>query len=134
MAREKIISQQAGGNEDEQFNAALRPQTLDACIGSAELLERLRISIAAARKRDEPMEHVLLHGPPGLGKTTLAYVIAHEMGTSIRVTSGPALTRASDLVGILTNLEEGDVLFIDESHRLTPSVEEYIYPAMEDYT
>jgi Holliday junction DNA helicase RuvB len=133
MAREKIISQQATGNEDEQFNAALRPQTLDDCIGSDELLERLRISIAAARKRDEPMEHVLLHGPPGLGKTTLAYVIAHEMGTSIRVTSGPALTRASDLVGILTNLDEGDVLFIDEIHRLTPSVEEYIYPAMEDY-
>jgi Holliday junction DNA helicase RuvB len=133
LAREKIISQQATGNEDEQFNAALRPQTLDECIGSEELMERLRISITAARQRDEPMEHVLLHGPPGLGKTTLAYVIAHEMGSNIRVTSGPALTRASDLVGILTNLDDRDVLFIDEIHRLTPSVEEYIYPAMEDY-
>jgi Holliday junction DNA helicase RuvB len=98
-----------------------------------DLLEKLRISIAAAHQRNEPMEHVLLHGPPGLGKTTLAYVIAHEMGSAIRVTSGPALTRPSDLVGILTNLEHRDVLFIDEIHRLAPAVEEYIYPAMEDY-
>ena len=133
MAREKIISTQSTGSNDEQLNAALRPQTLSQCIGSGDLLKKLSISIEAARLRDEPMEHVLLHGPPGLGKTTLAYVIAHEMGTNIKVTSGPALTKASDLIGILTNLEHRDVLFIDEIHRLSPAVEEYIYPAMEDY-
>jgi Holliday junction DNA helicase RuvB len=133
MARETILSTETTSPHDEQLNVALRPETLDDCIGTGDLLEKLRISITAAKGRNEPMEHVLLHGPPGLGKTTLAYVIAHEMGTNIRVTSGPALTRASDLVGILTNLEERDVLFIDEIHRLAPAVEEYIYPAMEDY-
>ena len=133
MAREKIISNEATGPEDEQFNNALRPLKLDECIGMSELLEKLNISITAARTRNEPMEHVLLHGPPGLGKTTLAYVIANEMGTSIKVTSGPALTKPSDLIGILTNLQHRDVLFIDEIHRLSPAVEEYIYPAMEDY-
>ncbi len=133
MAREKIISAESTGAEDEQFNVALRPARLDECIGMGELLAKLRISIAAARGRGEPMEHVLLHGPPGLGKTTLAYVIAHEMAGNIRVTSGPALTRPSDLIGILTNLEARDVLFIDEIHRLSPAVEEYIYPAMEDF-
>jgi len=133
MAREKIISNESTGPEDEQFNLSLRPDRLDECIGVGELLAKLRIAIEAARGRGEPMEHVLLHGPPGLGKTTLAYVIAHEMDTTIKVTSGPALTRPSDLVGILTNLERCDVLFIDEIHRLSPAVEEYIYPAMEDY-
>ena len=133
MAREKIITQQSTGVEDEQFNVALRPLTLGECIGMGDLLEKLRISIQAARQRNEPMEHVLLHGPPGLGKTTLAYVIAHEMGTNIKVTSGPALNRPGDLIGILTNLQQQDVLFIDEIHRLSPAVEEYIYPAMEDY-
>ena len=133
MAREKIISNQSTGPEDEQFNLALRPKRLDDCIGAGDLMEKLRISIAAARQRAEPMEHVLLHGPPGLGKTTLAYVIAHEMDATIKVSSGPALTRPSDLIGILTNLEQRDVLFIDEIHRLSPAVEEYIYPAMEDY-
>jgi Holliday junction DNA helicase RuvB len=133
MAREKILSKECTGVEDEQFNVSLRPTRLDECIGVADLLEKLRISIAAARGRDEPMEHVLLHGPPGLGKTTLAYVIANEMGSTIKVTSGPALTRPGDLIGILTNLERRDVLFIDEVHRLPPAVEEYIYPAMEDF-
>ena len=133
MAREKIISQEELGPEDEQFNSALRPESLEACIGMDDLLEKLTISITAARQRNEPMEHVLLHGPPGLGKTTLAYVIANEMESTIRVSSGPALTRPSDLIGILTNLEARDVLFIDAIHRLSPAVEEYIYPAMEDY-
>ncbi len=133
MVREKIISSESTGVEDERFNTALRPARLDECIGMDELLEKLRISITAARKRSEPMEHVLLHGPPGLGKTTLAYVIANAMESTIKVTSGPALTRPSDLIGILTNLEQCDVLFIDEIHRLGPAVEEYIYPAMEDY-
>ncbi|MHC4562437.1 MAG: Holliday junction branch migration DNA helicase RuvB [Planctomycetota bacterium] len=133
MAREKIISSDSTGPEDEQFNVALRPQKLADCIGMGELRDKLQIAIEAARQRGEPMEHVLLHGPPGLGKTTLAYVIAHEMGTTIKVASGPSLTRPSDLIGILTNLESCDVLFIDEIHRLPPAVEEYIYPAMEDY-
>ncbi len=133
MARDKIITGGSTGPEDESFNMSLRPQRLDECIGAGELMEKLRISIAAARQREEPMEHVLLHGPPGLGKTTLAYVIAHEMDATIKVTSGPAMTRPSDLIGILTNLEHRDVLFIDEIHRLSSAVEEYIYPAMEDY-
>ncbi len=133
MAREKIISSQSTGHEDERFNVALRPRTLDECIGSGNVLEKLRISIAAARGRSEPIDHVLLHGPPGLGKTTLAHVIAHEMGASIKETSGPALSRPGDLIGILTNLERGDVLFIDEIHRLSAPVEEYVYPAMEDF-
>ena len=133
MARKKIISSQSTGEDDERLNLTLRPATLDECIGSGDLLEKLRISIAAARQRCEPMEHVLLHGPPGLGKTTLAYVIAHEMGSTIKVTSGPALTRPSDLIGILTHLEQRDVLFIDEIHRLPAGVEEYVYPAMEDF-
>ncbi len=133
MAREKIISSTATDGEDEQFNLALRPERLADCIGSPDLMEKLHISVAAALQRGEPMEHVMLHGPPGLGKTTLAYVIANEMGATIKVSSGPSLSKASDLMGILTNLEEGDVLFIDEIHRLSPAVEEYIYPAMEDY-
>ncbi len=133
MAREKIISNESISAEDEQFNTALRPSTLDECIGVGDLLEKLNISITAARQRNEPMEHVLLHGPPGLGKTTLAYVIANEMASTIKVTSGPALTRPGDLIGILTNLEPRDVLFSDEIHRLGVAVEEYIYPAMEDY-
>jgi len=133
MAREKIISSASIGADDEQLNVALRPATLDDCIGAPELFEKLRIAVTAARQRREPMEHVLLHGPPGLGKTTLAYVIAHEMDATIKVSSGPALTRPSDLIGILTTLEAGDVLFIDEIHRLSPAVEEYIYPAMEDF-
>jgi len=133
MARETIITSESTGPDDERFNTALRPQSLDECIGSPELMEKLRIAITAARQRSEPVEHVMLHGPPGLGKTTLAFVIAHEMGATVKVSSGPALTRPSDLIGILTNLEAGDVLFIDEIHRLTPAVEEYIYPAMEEF-
>ena len=133
MARQKIISPASAGGEDEQFNVTLRPQTLDECIGAPELMAKLRIAVAASRQRGEPMEHVLLHGPPGLGKTTMAYVIAHEMGSTIKVTSGPALSRPGDLIGILTNLEPRDVLFIDEIHRLPAAVEEYIYPAMEEY-
>ena len=133
MAREPIIQNQSLGAADEKLNAALRPTTLAECIGSPQLMEKLSISIAAANQRSDSMEHVLLHGPPGLGKTTLAYVIAHELGSTIKVTSGPALTRGTDLIGILTNLEERDVLFIDEIHRLPVAVEEYVYPAMEDY-
>ncbi|HEU5298741.1 MAG TPA: Holliday junction branch migration DNA helicase RuvB [bacterium] len=118
---------------DEQFIRSLRPRTLDECIGQAKVIEGLRISIQAAREREEALDHVLLHGPPGLGKTTLANVVAQEMGANIITTSGPALERGGDLMGILTNLQPNDVLFIDEIHRLSRAVEEFLYPAMEDF-
>ncbi len=112
---------------------ALRPVRMDEYVGQAELVERLSIALEAVRQRGESMEHVLLHGPPGLGKTTLAHVIATEMGTRLYTTSGPALSKAGDLIGTLTKMGEGDVLFIDEIHRMPATVEEYIYPAMEDF-
>lgn len=111
----------------------LRPQTLNDFIGQEKLKRQLRVFIAAAKKRDEPLDHVLFYGPPGLGKTTLATILAREMGTEIRITSGPALSRPGDLASILSNLKEGDILFIDEIHRLSKVVEEMLYPAMEDY-
>lgn len=112
---------------------ALRPKSLSDFIGDRPFLDNLRIFIQAARQRGEPLDHVLFYGPPGLGKTTLAHIIAHEMGTRLFTTSGPALQRPADIAGLLTQLEAGDVLFIDEIHRLHPSVEEYLYSAMEDY-
>lgn len=112
--------------------SALRPTSLDEYIGQSQLKERLRIAIEAATGRREPMDHLLLHGPPGLGKTTLAHVVASEMRSSVHTTSGPALAKPSDLVGMLTQLDAGDVLFIDEVHRLPVAVEEFLYPAMED--
>lgn len=133
MATERVISPMSRGPEEEQLGVSLRPKTLGEFIGQRDLLERISIAVRAARQRDEAMEHVLLHGPPGLGKTTLAYVIASEMGAQVHITSGPALTRGSDLVGALTRLEPHDVLFIDEIHRLPAAVEEFIYPAMEDF-
>lgn len=133
MARERIVSGETPPPIDEQFSWSLRPQNLDEYIGQRELVEKMRISLEAAKKRDEPLEHILLHGPPGLGKTTLAHIIASEMGSNLAVTSGPTLERAGDLLGILTNLERGDVLFIDEIHRLGKTVEEYLYPALEDF-
>ncbi|MCH7799562.1 MAG: Holliday junction branch migration DNA helicase RuvB, partial [Planctomycetes bacterium] len=111
----------------------LRPRNFDEYIGQRALVEKLSITLQAVRHRDEPMEHVLLHGPPGLGKTTMAHLIAGALGTRAYVSSGPALTRAGDLIGTLTRLKRHDVLFIDEIHRLPPVVEEYIYPAMEDF-
>src|SRR3977135_3372491 len=112
---------------------ALRPQTLDDFIGQKQVRENLKIFISAAKARGEALDHVLFHGPPGLGKTTLAQIVARELGVNFRSTSGPVLAKAGDLAAILTNLEPRDVLFIDEIHRLNPAVEEILYPAMEDY-
>lgn len=133
MARQRILSGTAAGEEEQRFNFALRPETFDHYVGQPELVRKLRIATRAAKQRGEPVDHALLHGPPGLGKTTLAHVIAREMDAKVHVTNGPALTKGSDLVGILSNLAEGDVLFIDEIHRLSAVVEEYLYPAMEDF-
>jgi Holliday junction DNA helicase RuvB len=133
MPRERIVSPESAGPVEDKFNWSLRPARLQECIGQKSLLAKLHIAIAAARQRGEPLEHLLFYGPPGLGKTTVAHVLANEMGTAIRATSGPALTRPADLVGILTNLKRGEILFIDEMHRLSPVVEEFIYPAMEDF-
>jgi Holliday junction DNA helicase RuvB len=133
MARERIVAGTALAPDDDAVNVALRPRKLAEYVGQRDLVSKLSIAIEAARQRGEPMEHVLLHGPPGLGKTSLAHVIAAEMASRIYVASGPALTKAADLVGMLTKLQGGDVLFIDEIHRLPAAVEEYIYPAMEDY-
>ncbi len=132
MATERFVSAKARP-EEEHRNWSLRPTRMAEYVGQPELIERLAITIQAVRARGEPMEHVLLHGPPGLGKTTLAHVIAEEMGSRVQVTSGPALSRGTDLVAALTQLEANDVLFIDEIHRLPIAVEEFIYPAMEDF-
>src|SRR5574338_816035 len=121
-------------SDDERgLEAALRPQTLEEYVGQERMKESLRICIEAARRRGEALDHAIFYGPPGLGKTTIAHIIAREMGVSIRSTSGLVLAHAGDLAAILTNLQEGDVLFIDEIHRLPASVEEALYPAMEDY-
>src|SRR5437016_3173547 len=120
-------------DEDAQYEAGLRPRRLDEYIGQDRVRENLQVAIAAAKQRGEPLDHVLLHGPPGLGKTTLAYVIANELGVPIRATSGPAIEKTGDLVGIVTALQPRDVLFIDEIHRLTPAIEEILYPALEDF-
>ena len=132
MTDERVIDQK-NLREDEALDLALRPDSLSEFVGQKKIKETLSIFTQAALKRKEPLDHVLLFGPPGLGKTTLAHIIAHTMGANIRVTSGPVLERAGDLAGILTNLEPGDVLFIDEIHRISHVVEEYLYPAMEDF-
>ncbi len=133
MPRERLVSPQLISKEEERFNRSLRPATLEEYVGQKKVVEKLSIALEAARRRGEPLEHALFHGPPGLGKTTLAYIVANGMGSKITTTSGPALERTGDLMGILTNLGEGDILFIDEIHRLQPTIEEFLYPAMEDF-
>ena len=131
VEREKLVTAQAE-DADGVVEISLRPSRIAEFIGQESLKENLNIALQAAKKRHEPLEHILLSGPPGLGKTTLAHIVAHEMKAKIMATSGPAIERAGDLIGILTNLEEGDILFIDEIHRLSKVVEEFVYPAMED--
>lgn len=133
MAKDRIVSAKAQGHDEPKTGPALRPKHLAEFIGQRDLVDRLSIALQAVAQRGDPMEHILLHGPPGLGKTTLAHVIATEMNSRAYVTSGPALTKGGDLVGTLTKMQPNDVLFIDEIHRLPAAVEEYIYPAMEDF-
>jgi Holliday junction DNA helicase RuvB len=132
MTDDRIVTA-APVEEEAQYEAGLRPRVLDEYIGQDRVRENLQVSIAAARQRHEALDHVLLYGPPGLGKTTLAYVIANEMGVAVRATSGPVLEKAGDLAAILTNLAEHEVLFIDEIHRMSATIEEILYPALEDY-
>lgn len=120
-------------NSEKDIEKVLRPSAFDDFTGQHKIVENLKIFVEAAKRRKEALDHVLLHGPPGLGKTTLSYIIANELGVNIKVTSGPVLDKPGDLAGLLTNLEDGDILFIDEIHRLSPVVEEYLYSAMEDY-
>ena len=119
--------------KDKELDGIIRPQELEDFTGQSEIVSNLKVFIKAAKMRGEPLDHTLFHGPPGLGKTTLAHIIANEMGVNMKITSGPVLDRPGDLAGLLTSLESGDVLFIDEIHRLSPEVEEYLYSAMEDY-
>src|SRR5215470_6044635 len=132
MAREKVITT-ASADEVKKVDAALRPKLLKEVIGQRKVAERLEIAVRASKKLNEPLGHILFDGPPGLGKTTFATVLPNELGTSIQMTSGPALTKPADLLPFLTNLDDGSVLFIDEIHRMPRVVEEFIYPAMEDY-
>ena len=126
-----ILNQET--EEDQLYSLSLRPARMEEFIGQKEIMVNLKVAVEAAKRRKEPLEHILFSGPPGLGKTSLANITAHEMGARITVTSGPAIARAGDLIGILTNLERGDVLFIDEIHRLSKTVEEFLYPAMESF-
>lgn len=132
MTTERVVSS-VQGVEEAQYESGLRPRTLSDYVGQDRVRENLTVSIEAARQRQEALDHVLLYGPPGLGKTTLAYVVAQELGVQVRATSGPVLEKPGDLAALLTNLKEHEVLFIDEIHRMRPVIEEILYPAMEDY-
>ncbi len=130
---DRLVAPEADISSDDAVDRAIRPKTLDEYVGQKAVREQMSIFLQAAKARNEPLDHTLIFGPPGLGKTTLASIIAHEMGVSLRTTSGPVLEKAGDIAALMTNLEPGDVLFIDEIHRLSPVVEEILYPAMEDY-
>src|SRR3954468_12237260 len=132
MSDERLVTS-VRVDEDAQYEAGLRPRTLDEYIGQERVRENLHVSITAAKQRGEALDHVLLYGPPGLGKTTLACVIANELGVAIRATAGPIIEKPGDLAAIVSNLQEREVLFIDEVHRMSPAIEEILYPAMEDY-
>ena len=134
MEEDRIMNPGIEGNEEERLEKSLRPQNLDEYIGQNKVKENMKIYIESAKKRNEPLDHCLLYGPPGLGKTTLANIIANEMKSNIKITSGPAIEKPGDLAALLTNLSEFDVLFIDEIHRLSKNVEEILYPALEDFT
>lgn len=131
--KDRMVTPEKTENDTEDIEVGLRPKTLNEYIGQDKVKENLSVFIEAAKKRGEPLDHVLLYGPPGLGKTTLSGIIAHEMGVNIRITSGPAIDKPGDLAALLTNLSENDVLFIDEIHRLSRAIEEVLYPALEDY-
>ncbi len=133
MAIDRVLDSESLNTQEENFSFSLRPKSLGECIGQANVKEKLSIAIEAATGRGEPLDHILFYGPPGLGKTTLAHVVANEMGANIRSTSGPALVKQGDVMGLLSNVNTGDILFIDEIHRLSTVVEEFIYPAMEDF-
>lgn len=133
--REDYLSGEITGQDpvEKEYEKALRPKSFDDFFGQEKIIDNIKIFVQAAKKRNEPLDHVLLHGPPGLGKTTLSHIISNELKSNLRISSGPVLDKPGDLAGLLTNLETGDVLFIDEIHRLNPVVEEYLYSAMEDY-
>ena len=133
MTIDRVISRQSLNKQEEDLNVSLRPKFLGECVGQRNVREKLSIAMAAAKQRVEPLEHILFYGPPGLGKTTLAHVVANEMEANIRCSSGPALVKQGDVMGLLSNISTGDILFVDEVHRLSTPVEEFIYPAMEDF-
>ena len=133
MREDYLNSDTTSSPKDKEFENILRPKSFKDFYGQEQIISNIKVFVKAAKKRSEPLDHVILHGPPGLGKTTLSHIISNELSTNLKVTSGPVLEKAGDLAGLLTNLEEGDVLFIDEIHRLNKVIEEYLYSAMEDF-